>query len=207
MIQLWPAITALGDSAVLLPCALLTAGWLASSAQTRHQAGQWLLLLLLIGALVTASKIIFMAWGFGIPSLNFTGISGHSAMSAAVWPAVLAMIGSWCKRPGSIVGAVLGLMLAMAITVSRVILHAHSWAEVVAGFLVGATAISMFLCWQRRRWDLGERHAYFGLALLLLLPFLYGHRFPSERILRFVAQHASLDNTVYSRRHLYDRPE
>ena len=93
-----------------------------------------------------------------------------------------------------------GLLIASAIAVSRVVLHAHSVAEALAGFLLGSVAVLCFLRRMGARWQLHGRAAHLALSLLLLMPFVYGHRFPSERLLRFAAEHLSLDNTLYTRR-------
>jgi hypothetical protein len=40
-----------------------------------------------------------------------------------------------------------------------------------------------------------------ALLLLLMLPWVYGHRFPSEQILKLLAQHLNIENAVYTRRY------
>lgn len=88
------------------------------------------------------TKLVFMAWGWGIRRLDFIGLSGHSAMAAL-----------------------------------------------------------LFLFCHDERWHLRGRGWLLVISVALVLPFVYGHGFPTERMLRFVAQQLSLDNTVYTRRY------
>ena len=53
------------------------------------QTAQWALLFGGVGAIVCASKLAFMGWGIGIRELDFTGFSGHSALSASIWPVMM----------------------------------------------------------------------------------------------------------------------
>jgi len=207
VMQAWTFITAFGDSAVLMPCAIAIFFWLGLAREAWSLAWLWLLLFGAMAALVVASKLMFMAWGLGIPLLNFTGISGHSAMSAVVWPALLALLWPTSRGDSRVAGAAVGLLFALTIAVSRVAVHAHSWTEILAGFSLGGGAVSAFL------WKIGPGWHWKGsrwpavLTLLFMLAITYGHRFPSERVLRFVAQHLSLESTVHTRRSLHESNE
>ncbi len=44
------------------------------------------------GALIVASKLAFMGWGLGSARFNFTGFSGHTAISTSVWSVALWMV-------------------------------------------------------------------------------------------------------------------
>jgi membrane-associated phospholipid phosphatase len=201
VMQPWISITALGDSAVLLPCAAIMLFWLYVSPNTRGLALRWGALFLGVAGLVALSKLAFMAWGWGIRRLDFIGLSGHSAMAALVWPALLALLCGSASRRWRLAAAAGGLVLALLIAVSRLMLHVHSAAEVVSGFLVGAAAALFFLLHYDGRWYLHGRGWLLAISVALVLPLVYGHRFPTERILRLVAQDLSLDNMVYTRRY------
>jgi membrane-associated phospholipid phosphatase len=203
----WTFITAFGDSAVLLPITLVIVIWLALFRITATLVWRWLFLLAAVGGLIAASKLAFMAWGIGIPSLDFTGVSGHSAMSAMLWPLLLALLGSGGKRYPRIIGAILGLLFAMAIALSRVVLNAHSWAEVLSGFVLGASAAVVFLSRLGSRWRIERPYWPPAVALLLVLSIAFGYRFPSERLLHGVAKHLNIDNAVHTRDDLGARHE
>lgn len=203
-LQLWMHVTALGDSAVTLPCIGLIALWLLLSASTRGLAWHWMLLVAGVGAAVAASKLAFMMWGVGLSGLDFTGLSGHAAMSALVWPALLGLLagrGGWVWR---LCGTGLGVLLAAAVAWSRVILHAHSVSEVVLGFALGA-AFALWLLWRHgREWRLAWSPLLALLPLLLVLPFVYGRHFPSQDILTTIARHMA-DGPLHTRRELHQR--
>jgi membrane-associated phospholipid phosphatase len=189
--QLWMAATNLGDSAVMLPCIALITLWLATPAATRALAWRWLLLVFGVMSVVAASKLAFMGWLISLPGLDFTGLSGHSTTSAVVWPALGALLG---RRRGPHMqawGALLGLLIALAVSGSRLVLHAHSVSEAVLGSLTGATASLVFLYRHRAYWCLPERTWVALLSLLLVLPWVYGDRFPSETLLKDIASQLS----------------
>lgn len=129
----WHILSLLGDSRLLLPAAavLLLAGW--RSGSTWHW--RWLIAVGVVATVVLASKLAFLGWGLGVARLDFTGFSGHAAMSAAIWPVLLsiALPSRWTKA-----GVSTGLMLAALIAYSRLPLNAHSWSEIATGWLLGA---------------------------------------------------------------------
>lgn len=131
----------LGDSRLLLPMAaiLLLAGWRAGTVW--HV--RWAVALMVVGLIVLASKLAFLGWGIGVGILNFTGFSGHAAMSVAVWP-MTAFIAASTHRSGKC-AAMLGFGLATAIAYSRIPLNAHSWSEVISGGLLGGVGSAWVL--------------------------------------------------------------
>ncbi|WP_109123779.1 phosphatase PAP2 family protein [Dyella sp. C11] len=199
----WSSITALGDSAVLLPSAGLILAALCTSERTRGLAWRWVVSFIAVAGLVAASKLIFMGWGWGIRQLDFIGLSGHSAMAALVWPCLLGLLCGHASRRWRWLACVTGLSLALLVAVSRLILHVHSAAEVIAGFATGSAAALLFLSRYEARWQLSKIRWLLGAAILIVFPLLAGQRFPSEKILRLVAQQISLDGTVYTRRHFH----
>ncbi|PKH70087.1 phosphoesterase PA-phosphatase [Stenotrophomonas sp. Betaine-02u-21] len=140
----WHLLSILGDSRLLVPAALvlIVMGW--------HRASRWHLrwavTLCVIGAMVLASKLAFLGWGIGSARLDFTGISGHAAVSASIWPVLLAVCMPRRSAPWV---AVAGLLLAAVIAYSRLPLNAHSWSEVASGWLLGALGSA----WTLRRLD------------------------------------------------------
>jgi len=202
--HLWLGLTNLGDSAVMLPCVALIGLWLAIPAPTRGMAWRWLLLALGVMALVAISKLAFMGWLIGPPGLDFTGLSGHSATTAVVWPALGSLLGGRRGARWQMLGAALGLLVALVVGWSRLVLHAHSLSEAVLGTLVGATASLIFLYRHRAGWRLPERTWVAVLSLLLVLPWVYGDRFPSEPLLTNIAYQLS-GHPAYRRQDLLRR--
>lgn len=135
----WHILSTLGDSRLLLPMAavLLIVGWRTDTTWHVH----WALALSVVGLIVLVSKLAFLGWGIGVARLDFTGFSGHAAMSAAVWPMVAYLVAGRSPRWA----ALLGFALAAAIGYSRIPLNAHSWSEIGAGLALGALGTAWVL--------------------------------------------------------------
>jgi membrane-associated phospholipid phosphatase len=147
----WVAVTRLGEAQILLPAFFAGALWLAFARPAgargrvaqgnahahdhpaRRSALRWVAAVIATTAVVTASKVAFLGYGLGIASLDFTGFSGHSMYATAILPVLVALIAG--RR-----GAVVGVLLALLITWSRVKLGAHSWSEAISGLVLGAAA-------------------------------------------------------------------
>ncbi|VTU13319.1 PAP2 superfamily protein [Variovorax sp. SRS16] len=147
----WQVVTWFGDSGFLLPVGLWIAVWLGVRRATRPTALIWILLFGFGGFLIAASKIAFMGWGIGSATVNFTGFSGHTALSASVWPVACWLTASHWEHRVRVTAASLGLLFAMLIGLSRLALYAHSKSEVVAGFALGLAVSGCFLWLQHRR--------------------------------------------------------
>jgi membrane-associated phospholipid phosphatase len=201
----WIHVTALGDSAVILPSVALMVAWLLLARATRGLALGWLLAVCGVGGVVAASKLLFMAWGIGLPGLDYTGLSGHSVMAAMLWPALLALLFGGDGRAVRVLAVLTGLLLAATIAWSRVMLDAHSICEVVLGGSLGAL---VSLAWIARHWSvwkLSIRVYPAVLSLLLVLPWVYGHRFPSQQLLTRVAVYLAAGDGLHTRAHVHRR--
>ena len=150
----WTSLTWFGDSNLLLPAgaAMAMAMALLMQRSARGLAVRWLLAFGLTGFVVLATKIAFVAWGIGSAELDFTGFSGHSALSACFWPVWAWLVTAWLDKPAACRAAVVaGYLLALAIAVSRLMLEVHSVSEVVSGLIVGTGASLWFLAGTRER--------------------------------------------------------
>ena len=193
----WQVFTWFGDSGLLLPASLLIVVMLGWSRATRMTALQWCVVFGCGSAAILVSKLAFMGWGIGSVRLNFTGFSGHTAISTSVWPVLfwLAAAQFTVRRP-DLLSATAGMRLAIgfgwafgaAIGVSRLAVFAHSVSEVVLGFVLGAVVSSIFLMLAARRalprfpWPIG----LLGLALpmFILQP---GTPAPTQNLLEVIA--------------------
>lgn len=199
----WKTLTYFGDSMLLLPTAVIIALLLAWKSTHRWTWCYWLLAFGLAGALVSGSKILFLGFGFGSARLNFTGLSGHSAMSATLWPVMLWLLFA-CRSQGTRRLAIaVGYLLPLLVGVSRLVIHAHSGSEILGGLLLGFTLSSLFLYSQRntpiKPFSWPQRGAVFIVPLLLIS---YGHIATTQQFLeRFSAELAGLEKP-YSRAEL-----
>jgi len=143
-------VTWFGDSGFLLPASVWIALWLGVRRATRPSALLWLLLFGLGSSLILASKLAFLGWGIGSIRLNFTGISGHTAISASVWPVAAWLIVSRWDHRVRVAAAVAGCLFAGLIGLTRIALDAHSWSEVIVGYGLGLAVSGSFLWWQHQ---------------------------------------------------------
>ena len=136
-------VTHFGNAVLLLCAALVLALWWAAGGAGRL-ALRWLLVLGAAVAVVLASKLAFLGWGLGVASLDFTGLSGHATLSAAVLPVLAWALGSRASRKARSVAVAGAATFALAVGVSRWVLQVHSTSEVLLGWLLGgAVAWSM----------------------------------------------------------------
>ena len=161
----WQAVTWLGDSGFLVPAGAWIAVWLGVRNRTRSSAWRWIFVFSVGCGLIAGSKIAFLGWGIGIAAINFTGFSGHTALSASVWPVACWLAASEQTHRARMTAAAFGFVLAACIGVSRLALHAHSVSEVASGYALGLTVSGSFLWWQHR---LPHPHLRAVLVLLSL---------------------------------------
>ncbi|TKI05786.1 phosphatase PAP2 family protein [Martelella alba] len=202
----WRWLTFFGDSTLLLPCSVIIVALLLWKADTRRTCWQWLLFFGGAGAIVVASKLAFMGWGIGSRTYDFTGFSGHSALSASIWPVMFWILTGRAPRAARIAAVAGGYALALLIGISRVILHAHSVSEVVAGLTLGYTISASFLLLQYsrgtriRRLSLGQLTAVLILPLLLVMQ---GKKAPTQSLLEQIALTIAPVQHVYTRAYLH----
>jgi membrane-associated phospholipid phosphatase len=200
----WHYFTWLGDSGLLLPAALLIAVWLGSSRRTWASAALWVLLFGSASLLILVSKLAFLGWGVGSARWNFTGISGHTALSVAVWPVALWLVASRAGHGVRAGLAIFGWVLGAAIGVSRLALYAHSASEVATGFALGTFVSAGFLAFQHR---MAHPHLRAPLVVAsLLLPLAYqapGQAAPTQGLLEQVAVRLAGIERPYTREDLH----
>ncbi|MDQ2778922.1 MAG: phosphatase PAP2 family protein [Pseudomonadota bacterium] len=154
-LQVWHLLTRLGEAQILLPAAALALLALLRDAPGRRLALWWVGLGSAAVLATTATKLAFIGWGVGSAALDFTGISGHAMFAAAIYPllfgALAPSVTRWLAPARRVsptpvwISVGLGATLALAIGVSRVVVHAHSASEVVAGLALGAAVCAVAL--------------------------------------------------------------
>ncbi|CUB00079.1 phosphatase PAP2 family protein [Thiomonas bhubaneswarensis] len=186
--HLWIAITDFGDSAVLIPLAGVVVMWIAQRHGLRL-AVLWGVLLGLDAGVVALTKIAFMGWGIHPPGLDFTGLSGHSALSMLVWPTIGALLAAGQGLAMRRVLTLLGFLLAAAIVMSRLAIDVHTPPEAALGALWGAALALLFLVPLGRATPTRSALAVWLLPLALALPLVltYGRIFPTNALLETVA--------------------
>jgi membrane-associated phospholipid phosphatase len=168
-------LTRFGEIGLLWPVVVALTLWMIFATRSWRLALAWLLPLGAAVFITSGSKIAFIGWGMGIPALDFTGFSGHAMFSAAIYPLVgfaLAASDRPERRRWQLLAVAAGYLFAFFIAWSRVEVQAHSWSEVVAGFVLGAAASGCTLWMAGRpagtpvlRWSLAAVTAW-----LVLMP-------------------------------------
>ncbi len=179
-------LTDFGDSAAMLPAAVLIALWLALGRAWLRMA-LWCLGFAVLSALVAISKIAFLGWGIGSEALDFTGVSGHAAFAVAILSVGAALSLADRGRRVRWVGTALGAAIGIAIGLSRLVLHVHSPSEVAAGAILGAVLAAIYI-WSATYADPAKlRPATLGIVLVLTLATIHGQRAPTQSFLTRVA--------------------
>ena len=183
-------LTNFGDSAVLLPLAAVFTAWMVFERAWRS-VSLWLVLFCGAMLLVVSTKLAFIGWGIGIESLDFTGLSGHTMLSSSVYPSLLVWMAQRRGRNAQVAAWLSGTAFALAIGVSRVVLHMHSPSEVVGGYVLGS-AVS--LLWVMASALDARPHPYQFAALMVIavvVGSLHGQRAPTQGMITQVAMHLS----------------
>jgi hypothetical protein len=81
----WQLITQLGSSSLLFPVLAISVATLWISNQ-KTAIYLWLTALTLAVTVTLATKLLFLGWGIGIASLDFTGVSGHTLLATSILP-------------------------------------------------------------------------------------------------------------------------
>ncbi|MHB1092494.1 phosphatase PAP2 family protein [Thiobacillus sp.] len=161
----WLVITQLGAASIMLPVFLVTTAglWLAGQ---KSALLAWLAAMAVGVSIVLVNKIAFIGWGWGSGSLNFTGISGHTMLATSIFPIWISQLLVRSGRRFSLSGILLGLAIGATVSISRLVLGAHSPSEVIAGWLLGLAIITV-VC----RTMKGQRptHGVTGLAGVFML--------------------------------------
>lgn len=180
-------LTDAGDSGVLLPIALISAGllWLTHSGRAA-----WLLLrsVLLAAVLIAALKVLFLSCASHWRA-DLISPSGHACLSTAVLGSlgVVAATGRGALVRASI--ALLVSLLVGTIASSRVLIGVHSWTEVTVGLMVGGSALLLFAWSYARTAPPSIDLKTFGVTLLATTLLAFGIRLPGESMLRHIARH------------------
>lgn len=185
----WAAFTKLADSNFTMPLAALLAIWLAG-ARAWKPFFQWSFLFGTGIVLVVASKIAYIGWGAGIPSVDFTGISGHAMRATAIAPALMVILLQKQTRQIQQIGLLAGLIFGIAIGISRLAVNVHSVSEVVSGCVLGAI-VSLSFVWLIRNRAIAFNRKLLIVGIVALLPVLTLSPAPTESWMEGAAYYLS----------------
>ena len=144
IVRLLVYVTNFGDPYLTVPLAGAVVVWLASTRSWRALI-TWIACFSASATLVTASHFAYAAWGLEIPSLNLTAVSGHTMLASAVYPTTFALCASQARTRTAMLAYLFGLIIALVIGLSRLLMGVHTPAEVVSGWLLG-TLVAGLTC-------------------------------------------------------------
>ncbi|MGZ3253144.1 MAG: phosphatase PAP2 family protein [Burkholderiaceae bacterium] len=168
----WTTITSLGDIQAMAPVAA-TIGLGLAIGRAWRMAILWCVLLAVSLGLVVTSKVAFIGWCIGSPTLDFTGFSGHAMRVTAIAPVLFYLLLQHASSKARAAGIFLGLMCGAVVGISRLALHDHSTAEVVAGWALGALVSLGFILIFRsaKTFVLNKWLVALSLAIILAAPY------------------------------------
>ncbi len=187
MQSFWTFITDFGDSAVSLPLAALALVFLLISGWPR---AAWALLfgVAAAGLGIGLLKLALETCGRPLVGTSLVNPSGHMAMSVVVFGALgLILVRGLPGRRAVWIGSA-AIALLGAIAVSRLVLHAHTPAEVAAGTLVGLLAglLSRKILGQDA-FSIPSLHLrWFALAAATVVFAMHGTRWPIEHLVKTI---------------------
>jgi membrane-associated phospholipid phosphatase len=186
-------VTSFGGQAVILPILVLVTLMLLVSGQKRA-AFWWAFSVALVLGLVLVTKIAFIPCSTYLPVPGLRSPSGHAGAAMAVYGGLgvlVARLVSSLPLRGLLVGS--GVLLALAIAVTRVILGAHTLPETILGALIGviaplilASRTNLFVGPVRLRW------IWLLAGPLVLVVLFHGFELGAESVIERVAHQLNL---------------
>jgi membrane-associated phospholipid phosphatase len=177
-------LTDFGDSALLLPLAIVLTVWLLATRPLVVTLA-WLLTLIAANGLIGLSKIYFL----GCPARSpLHSPSGHTGFSILVYGGltIIAVSATRSRRSrAAIVTA--GACLVAAIAISRIALGLHNTLEVVLGALIGSAGLTVFSRVYRQNPGRGGWLAPLAIVVLICAVIFHGHELNIEAHLLSVA--------------------
>ncbi|CAN5496384.1 phosphatase PAP2 family protein [soil metagenome] len=195
----WMDITKLGDVTFMMPVAAAITVWLIVSHQWKTVL--WWCLLFATGmGLVIATKIAFAGWGIGIPSVDFTGFSGHSMLATSIIPVLFYLILQKASPAVRLSGLLIGILFGIIVGISRLVLNAHSVSEAVAGSVLGVVVSLSFIWLLEPPEKFMPNRPLIALSLIALLAIPYVKPAPTQRWINSLALYLSGNEKPVSKR-------
>lgn len=134
-------VTDLGDAALVLPASAALFVYLAYAKSLRAAVG-WAAALMLCIGLTIAAKMVCHACGGQVQAFAIRSPSGHVALGTTFYGAAALIFSLGRGRLVRLMVLLGCAAVIVAIAVSRVVLHSHTIAEVVAGLLIGVLCLA-----------------------------------------------------------------
>jgi len=133
-------LTGTGDLAVLVPLIGILSVWLLLTRQLAALCW-WSTAVAICAGATAFLKIYFYVCP---PAADFSNPSGHTSLSTLVYGGLTLLISRSVIGWRRYVVVLLGAAVVFSIGMSRLLLHAHSFPEVLFGWLIGSLALWIF---------------------------------------------------------------
>lgn len=133
-------VTDLGDAILLLPASALVLAYFLY-LRSHKAAFAWASMVALCILLTVAAKLAFLACGSWVSALDIRSPSGHTSLSFTFYAGTALALSADKDRRTRVLLAGASVLLVLVIAASRVLLHAHSAAEVAGGLAIGAACV------------------------------------------------------------------
>lgn len=181
-------VTSFGGQAVILPILVLVTLMLLVSGQ-RRAAFWWAFSVALVLGLVLVAKIAFIPCSDYLPVAGLRSPSGHAGAAMAVYGGLGVLVARLVASPAlRVLVAGSGVLLALAIAVTRVVLGAHTVPETILGTLIGLIAPLILL--SRRDLFVGPvrlRWIWLLAGPVVLVVLFHSFELGAERVIERVA--------------------
>lgn len=178
------ALSDFGDSAVVLPLACVILVWMFFVEGWRP-AALWGGAVFLCAAVTALLKLYFIACTAVDAVIHDP--SGHSSMSALVYCGLAVIIALELRGWQRNTVVILGVGLAIAIGISRIIVGAHTEIEVLVGLVIGLVILMAFVPVYLRVKPRGVSHWHLDVMAALTVLVLHGQVLAIEPILQEIA--------------------
>jgi membrane-associated phospholipid phosphatase len=181
-------ITDFGEATLLIPAAGLVGVYLWLRGM-RKVALVWATAFALCMLATVVLKVGFNACGDRLEWLGIRSPSGHVSLSVTFYGCLALLVGQSLNFRWRTVVYVLALVAVVAIMASRLLLHAHTPAEVLVGILIGAGCLGYF--WRRSTGSapiVGDWVAI-GSAIVVVGVVTHGHHAPTESLIVRMAEY------------------
>ncbi|TAA36237.1 phosphatase PAP2 family protein [Pseudoxanthomonas winnipegensis] len=181
------ALNWMGDSRLLVPVMLVLGGlWWGRNPRL---AVAWAAALVALSGAIVVSKLAYKAFGVDWRSVGFFTISGHSALAAMLYPVLGYLLAAHAAPTTRLLSTLIGVALAVAVAVARVLSFRHTPAEIVVGLGLGLAASGWMLGRWRAQLALPPHAAPWvvGTAMVAGLAVWLVPNVPAERVLSHIA--------------------
>jgi membrane-associated phospholipid phosphatase len=185
---IWRFLTDFGDTAVTAPLAVAMGVFLLAARQPRLAVGWGLAIVGCAGAIAGLKIALVVCGGYPFGGSGLRSPSGHSAMSIAVYGGIAAIVGATLKRRAREAVIAGGVVLGIAIALSRVILGYHTPIEVAVGLAVGSSALAIIVAIVARQRPGRLPVGWLVAAVLVVFALFHGTRWPAEQAIHRIAR-------------------